>query len=276
MMRGFRATLGAAVALALVAPEGLGAAEFNWSGWYAYSAAGWGWRAYNAYPPNSYYKSLGANFAGGAGYGGSGGGGTARYDGPSLAAGIGYNYQFGKVMLGAEYEFLYADLQTNPTHARTAFTQGGGIYPTAFIVRNYDTVNGDANRWYGIARLRAGLPVFGRGLVYLAVGPAYRLSYANQDPVIKTIPYFAPTTTTVLSGFNKSHAWGVAAGAGFEYAVTNDWFVRTEWMHLDVGHDTYIDPVATALIGTPTLSEFRRSADIVRSALAYRFYSGSY
>jgi outer membrane immunogenic protein len=272
----FRAVVASALAATILTPHSGSAAEFNWSGWYAYGAAGWGWRAYNGYPPTSYYKSLGADFTAGGGYGGSSGSGTPRYDGASIAGGVGYNYQFGKVVVGAEYEFLYANLQTGPTHAQTAFTQGGGNYPTAFIVRNYDTVNGDANRWYGIARLRAGFPVLDRGLVYLAAGPAYRLSYAKQDPVVTTIPYFTPPTTTALSGFNKTHAWGLALGTGFEYALSNAWFLRGEWMHLDFGHDTYIDPVATALTGTPTLRQFKRNADIVRTALVYRFSGGSY
>jgi outer membrane immunogenic protein len=264
-----------AVILLATAVADLSAAEINWSGWYVYGAGGWGWRAYNAYPPTSYYVGLGANFAGG-GYGGSSGRGTARYDGPTAAAGVGYNYQFGKVVIGAEYEFLYADLQTDPTHARTSFTKGTGIFAPAYIVRNYDTVNGDSNRWYGIARLRAGVPVMDRGLFYLAAGPAYRLSYKTEDPVVTTIPYFSPAKTTTLAGYNKSHAWGVAFGAGFDYAVSGDWWLRSEWMHLDFGDDTYIDPVATALIGKPTLRSFKRSADIVRAGLEYRFYGGEH
>lgn len=107
------------------------APAFNWSGWYVTGSAGWGWRSQNDYPPDSYYTGLGANFSGGAGYGGSGGGGTARYNGFSSAFGAGYNYQFGALILGAEYEFIYADLQTNPTNATTSFTNGGGISPPA-------------------------------------------------------------------------------------------------------------------------------------------------
>src|SRR4051812_41652980 len=262
MAAGLRAVVLLALAATMLTPKTGRATDFNWSGWYGYGAPGWGWRSYNAYPPTSYYKSPGANFAGG-GYGGSSGRGTPRYDGPTFAGGLGYNCQFGKLVVGAEYEFLYANLQTDPTQARTAFTKGSGLFAPAFIVRNYDTVNGDANRWYGVARLRAGLPVLDRGLIYFAAGPAYRLSYANEDPVVRTIPYLAPPTTTTLNGFNKTHAWGLALGAGFEYAVRDNWFLRGEWMHLDFGHDTYIDPVATALIGTPTLRQFKRDADII-------------
>lgn len=248
---------------------------FNWSGWYVTGSAGYGWRAKNSYPPDSYYTALGADFSGG-GYGGSSGGGTARFQGPAAAFGLGYNYQFQNFIIGAEYEFLYADLQTDPTSARTTFTKGGGLFPPAYIVSNYDTVNGDANRWYGIARLRAGVPFLQRGWVYVSAGAAYRLHYSSQDPIITVIPYLAPTTTAVYSGYNKTHAWGLVMGVGLEYAIVENWFVRAEWLHMDFGQDTYLDPVATALIGKPTTLTFDRRADIVRAGLSYRFYGGGY
>jgi outer membrane immunogenic protein len=249
---------------------------FNWSGWYVTAGAGYGWRAKNSYPPDSYYTGLGADFSGGLGYGGSSGGGTPSFKGPAAAFGAGYNYQFKKFIIGAEYEFLYADLQTNPTSATTAFTKGGGFFPPAYIVSNYDTINGDSNRWYGIGRLRAGMPLFDRGWVYLSAGAAYRLHYASQDPTVTVIPYLSPSTTTTYSGYNKAHAWGLVLGAGFEYAMLDNWFVRAEWLHMDFGKDTYLDPVATALIGTPTMLTFNRHADIGRAGLTYRFYGGGY
>jgi outer membrane immunogenic protein len=251
-------------------------APFSWSGWYVTAGAGYGWRAKNSYPPDSYYTGLGANFAGGSGYGGSSGAATPRFEGPAATIGFGYNHQIQNFIIGAEYEFLYADLQTDPTSAKTAFTKGGGFFPPAYIVTNYDTVNGDSNRWYGIARLRAGITVLDRGWVYLTGGAAYRLHYSSSDPTVTVIPYLSPPTTTTYSGYNKSHAWGLVLGVGFEYAMLDNWFVRAEWLHLDFGKDTYLDPVATALIGTPTTLTFKRNADIVRAGLTYRFYGGSY
>jgi outer membrane immunogenic protein len=251
-------------------------APFNWAGWYVTASAGYGWRATNSYPPDSYYTGLGADFSGGAGYGGSSGAGQPRFEGPAAAFGAGYNYQFRNFIIGAEYEFLYADLQTDPTRSTTSFTTAGGIYPTAYIVSNYDTANGDSNRWYGIARLRAGVPVLDRGWIYLSGGAAYRLHYASQDPTVTVIPYSTPSTTTTYSGYNKTHAWGWVLGAGLEYAVGDNLFLRAEWLHMDFGNDSYLDPVATALTGTPTLLTFKRRADIARIGLSYRFYGGGY
>jgi outer membrane immunogenic protein len=238
------------------------------------ASAGYGWRAKNSYPPDSYYTGLGGNFTG-PGYGGTGGG-TPRFQGPTAAAGFGYNYQRGNFIIGAEYEFLYADLQTNPTSAKTSFYTGNIITGTRYDVSHYDSVNGDANRWYGIARLRAGVPVMDRGWVYLTGGAAYRLHYSSEDPVVTTTPYFGTPTSATYSGYNKTHPWGFVVGAGFEYAVANNWFMRAEWLHMDFGKDTYLDPVATALIGKPTTLSFERHSDLVRVGLSYRFYGGGY
>jgi outer membrane immunogenic protein len=265
----------------VLAPSGSEAASsaFNWSGWYVTGSAGWGWRSKNDYPPDSYYTGLGANFSAG-GYGGTSGGGTARHDGFSGAFGAGYNYQFGNtIIVGAEYEFLYADLQTNPTSASTSFTNGPGIFATGYAVSNYDTVDGDSNRWYGIARARIGIPVVDRSWVYFTGGAAYRLHYASTAPVITTITYipFGGTTTSTATyqGYNTSHAWGWVAGLGFEYAVMDNVFLRGEWLHMDFGTAMYLDPVATALTGSPKLLSFKRADDILRLGVTYRFYGGA-
>jgi outer membrane immunogenic protein len=255
--------------------------QFSWSGWYISGSGGWGWRSKTDYPPTSYYTGLGANFAAGAGYGGSSGGGqTPRYNGLTAAFGVGYNYQLSPMfVIGADYEFMYADLQTNPTSSMTSFSKGTGIFAPAYTVTNYDSVDGDANRWYGIARLRAGVPIMNRALFYFTGGAAYRLSYASQTPSITTYNYsFGGTTYSTVSypNINTSHAWGWVAGLGLEYALTDSFFVRSEWIHMDFGSATYLDPVATALTGTPSLLQFRRTADILRGGLTYRFSAGGY
>lgn len=43
---------------------------------------------------------------------------------------------------------------------------------------------------------------------------------------------------------------------------------------MDFGTAKYLDPVATALIGSPQLLSFRRADDIVRLGVSYRFYGG--
>jgi len=276
MKKTIRLFAAAALVTGITISHDAGAASFNWSGWYVTGSAGYGWRAKNSYPPDSYYEGLGANFAGGSGYGGISGGGTARFEGAAAAFGLGYNYQFGSFIVGAEYEFLYANLQTDPTRATNAFTNNGIPYPTGYIVQNYDTVNGDSNRWYGIARLRGGVPILDRSWLYLSAGAAYRLHYASQDPTVTVIPYFLPSTTTTYSGYNKTHAWGLVLGAGIEHALTDNVFLRAEWLHMDFGQDTYLDPVATALKSKPTLLRFDRRADIIRAGLTWRFYGGGY
>jgi outer membrane immunogenic protein len=276
-----------AAAMAAIACTGAEAAPFNWSGWYVSGSAGWGWRSRTDFPPDNYYTGLGANFAAGAGYGGSSAVGAPRYNGFTAAFGLGYNYQVDWLIVGAEYEFLYADLQTNRANASTSFRNGPGVLATAYSVSGYDPLDGDNNRWYGVIRLRAGTPLSARGWIYVTAGAAYRLWYTTMDPSIATYTYVSsvpapgspPTATTTYAnapygGFNKAHAWGWVAGAGFEYAILDDWFLRGEWLHMDFGTSTYLDPVATALTGSPSVLRFRRTADLVRVGVVYRFYGG--
>jgi hypothetical protein len=52
-------------------------------------------------------------------------------------------------------------------------------------------------------------------------------------------------------------------------------FLRGEWLHMDFGTAMYLDPVATALTGSPKLLSFKRADDILRLGVTYRFYGGA-
>jgi outer membrane immunogenic protein len=258
---------------------------FNWSGWYAGATAGWGWRSTTAYPPTSYYQSLGGDFSGG-GYG-TGGGGT-RNNGFETSVGFGYNYQLAnKLVWGVDYEFMRASLANNPQLGTAALKSGNNIYNAS----NFDTTDGDSNKWYGMLKAKFGYPVYDRVLPYVTGGTVYRMSYKTNDPTVTTITtsggafdiYGNPlpgtngtstTTTRTYTGYNRARAWGWVLGAGVNYAVTDSIFLKAEYLHLDFGHDTYLDPVASALTGGIVTHPYKRSAEIVRLGLDYRFYGG--
>jgi outer membrane immunogenic protein len=271
--------LGLLLAGGLLTPNSVSAAEYNWSGWYVTATAGYGWRHQNTYPSQAYYESLGANFAAGAGYGGtSGASGPTKTDGFTFSLGFGYNYQVGMIVLGADYEFIYADIANGPVPGQTSFTNGTGILANGYVATNFDTADGDNNKWYGVARVKAG-PAFGRFLPYVTGGAAYRLSYATTNPMITTFTYSGigtpPNSSSVTyTGINRANAWGWVLGLGLEYALTDDIMIKGEWLHLDFGNDTYLDPVATALTGAVVTRGFRREADLVRVGASYRFNWG--
>jgi len=71
---------------------------------------------------------------------------------------------------------------------------------------------------------------------------------------------------------------GWVAGAGFEYAFLNNWTIRAEYLHIDLGtFDTTIPftgPLAVAApacVGCALNTHSYIRADIVRAALNYKF-----
>ena len=186
---------------------------FNWSGWYVGANAGYGKRSDFSYPSDAYYNGLGVSFNG-AGYSGSAGGGASnsRHDGFTGGVGIGYNYQIGRIVIGADYDFQYAKLGDSPARASTYFTApggaGGGIYgpgTTSYTALNYDPSDGDSNRWTGVARVKAGWAV-DRMMFFMTGGAAYKFSYDYTDPYVVS----SSGAVTYYNGYNKSNAWGWA------------------------------------------------------------------
>jgi outer membrane immunogenic protein len=254
--------------------------EYNWSGWYIGGTAGWGWRHENTYPSQSYYESLGANFAGGAGYGGTSGSGASKHDGFTASVDFGYNIQFQKLVFGIDYEFLYANVANSPSYGQSSFSQGSGRFPTIYTALNYDTADGDSNKWYGVLRGKVGVAL-DRFFPYVTGGAAYRLSYSTTDPTVITYTYDTTTrpatyisSTRTYSGINSANAWGWVLGGGIEYAVTDPLLLRVEYLHFDFGEDTYLDPVASALTNSIVTLGFKRTIDLVRFGVSYRFTPG--
>jgi outer membrane immunogenic protein len=65
---------------------------------------------------------------------------------------------------------------------------------------------------------------------------------------------------------------GWAAGAGVDYAVTRNWILSAEYLHVDLGSISAVGAVTT---GNPLTATFNLStklqSDIVRGGVAYKF-----
>lgn len=292
--------LGLAVgALAIGSPasaQGYGnapAGAYNWSGWYLGGNAGYGWRSENPYPSSSYYQGLGV-----VAYGSGGAPELSKHQGFTAGGTLGYQYQFGWLVLGADYDVQYVGMADKPRNTSSTFakqtgtsTSSGGntftydsngqiVYTTgttsgstptysSYTAGNYDPSDGDANRWLGLARLRVGVAV-DRWMFYATGGAAYRFSYATMDPYV-----VQPNGSVITySGYNKADAWGWVIGGGVEYGVS-DWITaKVEYLHMDFGAATYIDPIATTAVGSPVLYKYDREVDIIRAGLSFRFNWG--
>jgi len=126
---------------------------FTWSGFYAGVNAGWGWRN-----DDQQTVVLGGAVPGTLIFPGNG-------DGGFVGGGqIGYNWQFGSFVVGAETDIQWADTGNSEAVAFVPAGTLGTFVPGEF--RN------DLADWFGTVRLRAGV-AFDRVLIYATGGLAY-------------------------------------------------------------------------------------------------------
>ena len=155
---------------------------------------------------------------------------------------IGYNYQFpNNFVIGIE-----ADIQASTLESSRAPVFG--------------TTSKSSLDYFGTVRGRVGYAFSGtnslldRTLIYVTGGLAY------GDNTLNIAGYSSPSSTQV----------GYAAGAGVEYAFTNNWTVKLEGLYVDLGRDSYTftnaNPVIPA-IRTRNQTEF----GVVRAGLNYKF-----
>lgn len=160
----------------------------------------------------------------------------ARFDanGGFVGGTVGYNYQFyNNVVLGLETDLSWSGAK--------------GDIPCP----NADFTCETKNRWIGTLRPRLGY-AFDRFLPYVTAGAAYgnvRLSARDN------------TTGDTFSDSNTRFGW--AAGAGVEYAFTDQLTAKVEYLHTDLGRDDY------SIDGDIVRGKWR--ADGIRVGLNYKF-----
>jgi outer membrane immunogenic protein len=149
---------------------------FTWTGFYVGANAGYGFGNVNA-----------NGFANVGDLDGFVGGGQ-----------LGYNYQIGQFVLGAEADFQGADLSSGS---------------------NLGLVN-VKTEYFGTVRARAGV-AFDRFLVYATGGWAY----GNVKTSIPALGFSS----------DRTHTGGFAVGGGVEYAFTNNLIGGVEYLYVDLG-----------------------------------------
>jgi len=127
----------------------------------------------------------------------------------------GYNWQSGSFVYGVE-----ADFQGSAVDATTAVNlniPGTGTFTGEL---------GTEVEWFGTIRARAGVAATDSLLAYVTGGAAYGRtnSFASLNG---------------LGSVNaKNTDWGWTVGAGVEYAVTNNFTLKTEYLYTDLGKAT--------------------------------------
>ena len=139
---------------------------------------------------------------------------TANSSGFFAGGQLGYNYQFANnVVLGLE-----TDIQWSGIEGDTTLASGGSV---ANLNSSLD--------YFGTVRARLGY-AFDRFLPYITGG----FAYGESKTSITTI---TPTTLTFGEGSGTKTGWTL--GGGVEYAFTNNWTFKTEYLYVDLDDSNY-------------------------------------
>jgi outer membrane immunogenic protein len=131
-------------------------------------------------------------------------------------------------------------------------------------------------RWLSTIRARAGLPVLAdRGLLFATGGLALGRVSSSGSLSVNGVGILTDT----WAGSNSSTQTGYTVGGGFEYAVTDHWTTKVEYLYYDVGNASHplnliANNVGAAVYPTlgNTVSPIRGS--MIRVGLNYQFTWG--
>jgi outer membrane immunogenic protein len=173
-------------------PAGVMPATYDWTGFYVGGHVGYGWAE------KDWRDAFGLNV-------------SNKADGFLGGGQVGFNYQIGMFVLGAEGDFSWSGIK-------------GGSNTAAIIGAPLgNTFNTDVN-WVSTLTGRAGV-AFDRWLVYGKGGVAW----ANDK--FSTNRYTAPVSVEVT---DTRIGW--TAGAGVEYAFAPAWSAKLEYNYMDFGN----------------------------------------
>ncbi len=236
----------------LVAPA------FNWSGFYAGVNAGGGWYDGGNITTSSNVSSIipPANIVRIP---------VSNSDQAGVTAGglVGYNYQMDRVVLGVEADLNYLDLRSSRGGSTTVVLPSG-------VTGSFNFQSTSKIDWFGTVRGRIGFVPTERLLIYATGGLAYgevKTNIANSEA-------FSNGVSRLWLGNNSDVRVGWTAGGGLEYALTNNWTLRGEYLYVDLGSS---GTTATFQGTDPLQSQIRYNANrenrfsVARAALSYKF-----
>ena len=242
---------------------------FTWSGCYLGANAGWigGNDAYTLQPAglwgtvpgftpavrNEVYHSYKQN------------------DSSGTAGGqFGCQWQWGALVLGGEWDFNWSGLKEN----------NGFIFPATLDWPQRFEFTHKQLDWFSTARARLGWAIWDRVLVY-----------GTGGLVVGALDSF--TNVDLRPGFNDDHFGdfrqkriGWTAGGGVEWAFTNNWTVKAEFLYLDFSSFNYISPnTTTPAAGATTCrtgvspscywnTDIRANEYVARVGVNYLFHLG--
>jgi outer membrane immunogenic protein len=217
-------------------------APFSWTGFYLGAHAGWGSSGEAWFEDSTQTGGLGPVGFQDANYTANGflGGGQ-----------IGFNYQLGWFVFGAEGDFSGADITGT----------GGGCFPETGVVQSCST----KMNWVSTATGRFGVAL-DQTLLYAKGGAAWDGgSHTNECSICFGGP-LAWTSSDDRSG------WTV--GAGIEQALPgawSHWSAKLEYDYIDFGTQD-VGPFTNPPAFAPYTENIREQLQVIKAGINYRFY----
>jgi outer membrane immunogenic protein len=241
--------------VAMPAYKAAPAAAYNWSGFYVGVTAGGGMASLPVTDVDDFDTFLS--------------GPTLKSGGAVAGLHAGYNWQFApSFLVGLEGDFNWSSFKSSDPTCRD-----GCADPTEDRLVASSKLDS-----FSTFRARFGL-TSDRTLVYVTAGPAWghinsSLTKINCSDANECRN---PSGINSLASDSSLHV-GIAVGAGVEYALTQNWILRGEYMHLDFStKDAVFRDGSTGLVIADSNSgPFRvrstATADIARLGISYKIW----
>ncbi|WP_315834670.1 porin family protein [Bradyrhizobium prioriisuperbiae] len=233
------------------APPVIAEPIYNWTGFYIGGNVGYGWgnadTQVTPLPTAAQFINLAPT--------------TLSPDPKGVIGGgqIGFNWQVNRFVWGLEADIQGADIKGTALlspiiqNNGTPFGAGSSLQSTEKLT------------WFGTVRGRLGFSPIDRLLLYATGG----LAYGHVD--YSAITDFRPTgTASYPAAFGKTKV-GWTAGAGAEWAFTQNWSAKLEYLYLDLGSQSAIANPTIALPPFQVGYDWKTQEHIVRAGINYKF-----
>jgi outer membrane immunogenic protein len=263
---------------------------YNWTGFYIGGNVGYSWGRsrsdWNFFAANAITGSTTCTAPGDSGAFCATGSDSNRLNGAIGGLQAGYNWQTGNFLAGVE-----TDIQISGQKGTSSFTT---TFPTTIAdIRGIVAIDhSEKLQWFGTLRGRAGVN-FDRWLIYATAGLAYGgLKLEGAAAATGPPPGGGTCGDAGVCPFLPLGNWsntrtkaGWTAGVGIEGAISDNWTVKLEYLHIDLGS---VETTFATLPGgrgnaTPTSGSFSAAAagtgsirtrvtdNIVRVGINYKF-----
>jgi outer membrane immunogenic protein len=226
-------------------------AAYNWSGFYVGATLGGGMASLPVTDKDNFTLFNGGPLVDGQ---------TLKSGGAVGGVHAGYNWQFApSILVGLEGDFNWASFRSTDTTC-----QGFCSDPA-----QDQLVTSSKLDKFGTLRARFGL-TSDRALIYLTAGPAW--GHVNASVAVNC-PLCGSSGMPLALASDSSFHVGLAVGGGVEYALTQNWLLRAEYMHLDFSNkDTVFQDVFVGLPFVGFRASSTATADIARIGVSYKVW----